>query len=77
MLVVLMVECANCGKELVEEEIPDDLEYITREDRVLPGETSHFKHIRVTYYFCSKECKEEFMEKRYGEAESEFPFEEN
>ncbi|MFX1561976.1 MAG: hypothetical protein ACFFDP_01580 [Promethearchaeota archaeon] len=71
-----MVECAVCGKELVEEEIQENLKYLTREDRVLSGETSHFKHIHVTHYFCSKECKEEFMDQRYGKVEIGLPLEE-
>jgi hypothetical protein len=38
-----------------------DLTYKTRIDRRLPGETSHFKHIHITYYFCSQACLEKFL----------------
>ncbi len=51
--------CSVCDKPI--QETREDLAYITRIDRRLPGETSHFKHIRVTYYFCSPECKEKFF----------------
>ncbi|MHA1732097.1 MAG: hypothetical protein ACTSU5_09140 [Promethearchaeota archaeon] len=40
--------------------------YHTRIDRRLPGETSHFKHIHVTYYFCSQSCRDRFLEEKYS-----------
>ena len=46
------------------EEIEEELKESTRIDKKLPGETSHFKHIHVTYYFCSNDCKTAFMLER-------------
>ncbi|MFX1476158.1 MAG: hypothetical protein ACFFCO_11865 [Promethearchaeota archaeon] len=51
--------CPVCDKLI--QELKEDLIYRTRIDRRLPGETSHFKHIHVTYYFCSPECREKFF----------------
>ncbi len=51
--------CAVCDKTIKEPQ--EDLTHRTRIDRRLPGETSHFKHIHVTYYFCNKACREKFF----------------
>ena len=56
-------KCAVCGKEITnfKDEDEDKLSYSTRIDKKLPGETSHFKHLHVTYYFCSEKCAREFF----------------
>ena len=55
--------CTVCLKEITEikEEDEDKLIYKTRIDKELPGEKSHFKHLHVTFYFCSQECADEFF----------------
>lgn len=58
--------CSVCDKIIQEPQ--EDLKYRTRIDRRLPGETSHFKHIHVTYYFCSPECMEKFLSPEEEEA---------
>lgn len=57
--------CAICRKDIPE--LDENLTYKTRIDKKLPGEKSHFKHLHVTYMFCSKECKEEFEKERDGD----------
>lgn len=60
------IKCAVCAKNILIpiEQINEELKYSTRIDKRLPGETSHFKHLHVTYYFCSEECKKEFIRER-------------
>lgn len=55
-----IITCKNCGKE-IHPDSENAETYETRIDRKLPGETSHFKHIHVTYYFCNKKCKDEYL----------------
>ncbi|MHA1382728.1 MAG: hypothetical protein ACTSR3_03120 [Candidatus Helarchaeota archaeon] len=56
-------KCAVCSKEITEikDEDVNKLVYKTRIDKKLPGEKSHFKHLHVTYYFCSQKCADEFF----------------
>lgn len=65
---VLRRWCSVCDKIILE--LQENLTYKTRIDRRLPGETSHFKHIHVTYYFCSEECREKF----FSPEEQDTPF---
>ncbi|MFX0135783.1 MAG: hypothetical protein ACFFDN_19225, partial [Candidatus Hodarchaeota archaeon] len=51
-----------CNKELKDFK-PGDKKYPiyrNRIDKPLPGEKSHFKHIYITYVFCSDTCAEKF-----------------
>jgi len=60
-----IIRCSICNKEL-EDFKPEDKKYpiySTRIDKRLPGEKSHFKHIHVTYVFCSEACYKKFLNK--------------
>ncbi|NVM03910.1 MAG: hypothetical protein HWN67_16380 [Candidatus Helarchaeota archaeon] len=57
-----IIRCSVCNKELKDFK-PGDKKYKIYRDRIdrpLPGEKSHFKHIYVTYIFCSEACYEKF-----------------
>ena len=60
-------KCAVCQKKIPELTAElDELAYVTRIDRKLPFDKSHFKHIRVTYFFCSKTCETQFFQELDG-----------
>lgn len=56
--------CEQCGKPIAEPHASPVIH--DRVDRVLPGDPSHFKHIHVTYWFCSETCKKAYLDENDG-----------
>ncbi|MHA1835873.1 MAG: hypothetical protein ACTSYQ_02955, partial [Candidatus Odinarchaeia archaeon] len=56
------IYCLICGKEIDEDS--NKMICHDRYDIALPFEKSHFKHIHVTFYVCSKECENEYYKNR-------------
>lgn len=70
-----IIRCSVCNKELKDFK-PEEKKYRiyrTRIDRKLPGETSHFKHIHVTYIFCSEACYEKYIEEGREVIQNKYP----